>query len=38
MTGEPQEDIRHMLVDRRRELLNEIQSRVKDVREEASAK
>ena len=34
--GEWRDDIRRMLVERRRELLNEIQSRVRDVREEGS--
>ena len=32
--GERRADIRRLLVERRRELLNEIQSRVRDVREE----
>ena len=34
--GERRDDIRRMLVERRRELLNEIQSRIRDVREVAS--
>ena len=35
--GDRGTDIRRMLVERRRELLNEIQSRVRDVREEGSS-
>ena len=35
--AERRADIRRMLVERRRELLNEIQSRVRDVREEDPA-
>jgi RNA polymerase-binding transcription factor len=35
---ERRDDIRRLLVERRRELLNAIQSRVRDVREEGSAK
>jgi hypothetical protein len=35
--GERRDDIRRMLVERRRGLLNEIQSRVRDVREVGSA-
>ncbi len=35
--GDCRTDIRRMLVERRRELLNEIQSRVRDVREEGSS-
>ena len=35
--AERRADIRRMLVERRRELLNEIQSRVRDVREEGSS-
>jgi DnaK suppressor protein len=34
--GERRDDIRRMLVERRRELLNEIQSRVRDVRKVGS--
>ena len=34
--GERRDDIRHMLLRRRRELLNDIQSRVRDVREVGS--
>jgi DnaK suppressor protein len=36
--GTPREDVRRMLVERRRELLNEIQSRVRVVREVGSTK
>jgi DnaK suppressor protein len=35
--GERRDDIRRVLVERRRELLNEIQSRVRDVREVGSS-
>jgi DnaK suppressor protein len=35
--GDRRADIRRMLVERRRELLNEIQSRVRDVRDEGSS-
>ena len=38
LAGERRDDIRRLLVERRRELLNEIQSRVRDVREEGSDK
>jgi DnaK suppressor protein len=36
--GDGRADIRRMLAERRRELLNEIQSRVRDVRDEGSSK
>jgi len=38
LAGERRDDIRRLLVERRRELLNEIQNRVRDIREEGSAK
>ena len=38
LAGELRDDIRRLLVERRRELLNEIQSRVRDVREKGSDK
>lgn len=34
--GEPRDHVRRMLLERRRELLNEIQSKVRDVREAGS--
>lgn len=38
LVGERPDDVRRVLVERRRELLNEIQSRVRDVREAGSSK